>query len=187
MDVAIVLDDDLDLRDFIHLIEKTTQIQSLMFSNNATCDITEIMTHRRMKSYLEHVVELARAALYLKNGHYGAFAETLCTDFELRALTIQNLNKGYSANDFFKITLKTRRGNEVMCEGFYLRNCLSILSQKIISDLLIVETSNNFQADAHRLLKLSSDLSMLSLVLDEQFVPRRKIKHTRLKQYAKSA
>lgn len=186
-EITVSINEHDDLVRLIDLIEKTTQIQALMLSNNATCDISEVIGKNRMGSYLEHVIELARATLRLDQGRYEDFATDLCATFDLNTLIIENLNKGYSSNDFFKIRLQTKRKNEIKYEGFNLPHCLSALSQKIISDLLVLETSNNFQAEAHRLLKLSSDLSMLSLVLDEQFIPRRKVRATPQKQYEKSA
>ena len=186
-DIHLDIDEAITPKDFIRFIERTTTIQALLLSNNATCDITEIMPVERLKPYLEHVTDLAWMAALLDYMHYDAFAATICAEFQLQALVITNLNKGVSSNAFYRVSLKTQRENVISCEGFHVRNGLSMLSQKIISDLLVLETGNNFQADAQRLLKLSSDLSMLSLVLDESFIPRRKIKHAQLQKQAKIA
>jgi len=187
IDVYVDINTSIYLSDFIHTIEKITQIQALILSNNATCDITEILTRRRMKVYFEYVIETARRACYLRHGDYDSFIDNMCEDFGLSGFNIENLNKGYSNNNFFKLSIHTKRGNVIACEGFHLRYCLSTLSQKTISDLLVVETSHNFQADARRLLKMSSNLSMLARVLDEQFIPRRKVKLARTMERMKSA
>ena len=187
LDAPIDTDEIIHLPDLIHIIEKITQIQALMLSNNATCDISEVMNNKRLKSYLEHVIELALATSYLNASNYQAFANTMCANFELQKIILASHTEDSFSRDFFKSHIKTKHGNEIICEGFSLSDCLSNLSRKVISDLLVMETSHNFQADAHLLLKLSSDLSMFALVLDKRFIPRRKIKPAHRRKQAKTA
>ena len=174
------------IKSFVELVEKTTQIQALLASGHSTYNITDIFSHERLAPYLETTLNFATMALFLELKEFNIFGEQFCEHYDLKAFTITPLTPASYSVDMYRITVETHHGNVVDYQAGTIHTCLNFISRQIISDLLLKETKNNFQHEAHVLLSASSTLSTLSLIMNHEFSAWKKLKKPLTKATSKT-
>ncbi len=172
---------------FVEMFEKTIQTQALMLSNRRTIDVTEIFSEKRLKPYLGGTLQAVVMALHLQQERFQSFNQIFCKAYGLGSLQIAKSQRISTIPPYYEAQILTEKLNKVEAKDNLLHDCLASLARSIISDLIIQETQHNFQSKAYELLSASSNLSTLSMVLDQQFMPRRKMLRRSQDNYAQYA
>lgn len=173
--VDIVLKPHQTAEQYLRILDKTLQVQAAIASDNKTIDITDVFHVKRIKGYLLQAIEDAAMTLFLKLEQFTTFEEYFCALYDFDALNIRRSVDWSDDLAYYKIALKTLKGNIVEHSAEGLHTCLMQLSRHIVSDLIMRETRNNFEQSAHRLLRASTKLSILSYILNDDFDPASRI------------
>lgn len=175
--IAIDFDDALSKRPdlYVRILEKTSQIKALVYSNNTTINLSETMDDKRLSAILMSAATLARYGYDLMEDNFSRFAETFGHDFSLRKIELHCIAQKNDSSLPFAARLETRRSNEVKVQAATLPALLLALSDQIIRDIITLEFGYGEQSTAHLLLSMTSKLSELSFILNDRFSPEKKI------------
>lgn len=136
---------------------------------------------------MTETVRLARYAFDLMQNNFDRFESYFCTDTSLKQMKIKKIGKSGASKSFYTARLETRHNSNVTVESPTLHNAMSILSQKIVQDLITREFVSRFDELAFSLLGTSSKVTILSMILNEKFYPEYKIKKpTSLREQTRS-
>lgn len=160
---------------YITALEKACQIKALMFSNNQTVDISKTLESERLKAILKSAARLSRYAYDLQTSKYERFCDAFARDFDLKAIKLKKFVSGNRANEFYVARIQTPHDNKICVRACTLAGITSALSEKTARDLITQEFGHRFEQSAYNLVQVSSRLSALSCILDEHFIPSRKI------------
>lgn len=160
---------------FVLLLEKATQIQALMLSNNATIDLSENFEDERLVAIFISCMNLAQFAYDLSQYDFKRFEKCFCADTPIKLLNIEKIESSESVDQFFSAKLSTDTSQELSKRAKSLHHLMIGLSDSIISDLITAEYGFKFKNTADTLLSVSSKLSLISLILNEAFIPVRKL------------
>lgn len=163
------------IRKLIHYFDKAGQIKALMLSNSETINIAQTMELRRLRGISNTLFDHALFALDLDAGKPKRFTAMQAEIFDIKLFSIKHFICPKSSTAYYRASLKTHSDNELVGRSLTLHGILMTVSEKIISELIALEfnTPNN---SAQNLLSLSSRLSTISRVLNEEFYPSMKIK-----------
>lgn len=171
----LYLDFDEDLSDsalfYTQILEKTTQTEALLFSNNTTVDLSEIFDDGKLIPILESSVRIARYGFDLKRGFFLRFTSFFCEDFLLKSLSIQAAARKGTDKPLYFATLQTINNHAITSCAPDLHTVMTELSQKTVHDLIAAELGCHMQTSAHNLLRLSSKLNILGRILDNNHMP----------------
>ncbi len=173
--------------EFVKLLEKTTQVKALIFSNNKTVDLSETLDDARMSALLPGSALLAQQSFCFKNEALHKSEKKFCKDYSLKNFKIKRISADDSCKSFYSGTLETQRCNSIYVRVTHLHDILNYFSEKIVSDLIARETGYNLQSSAHTLLKMSYRLSVLARIIDESFIPLKKIENNLQKRLMESS
>jgi hypothetical protein len=162
-----------DAFEYVRLFEKTTQIEALKFSNNATTNIARTLDDTRLPPILQSVFRLSLYAFYLEREQFDAFAQAFLADHELKRIEIRKM-EGHASAPFYLANLETKRASFVSVRSSTLHGAMAYLSEKIMQDIISREFSYHVDSWVHKLLNTASVLSILSYVLNRRFDPARK-------------
>ncbi len=173
----IVLDDDLSESPFrfVLLLEKATQIQALMLSNNATIDLSENFEDERLIAIFISCMNLARFSYNLSRHDFQTFEKNFCEDMPLKSLRIQRIECRDPLQSFYSATLETETSKEMVKRAHSLGRLAIKISEGIIHDLISAEYGYRFKNTADALLSVSSKLSIISLIINDAFLPAQKL------------
>ena len=160
-----------DPRAYLENLEKITQIKALMFSGNATIDLSESFDHPRLIAILENCARIARYSFDLQTNKFHRFSHYFCKDQMIDRVQIKKISSLDPSASFYVAKLKTLNAKSVTTRACTVPTILRNLSEQVIRELITGEFSYPFQNSSHNLLNLSSILSILSRVLDENFIP----------------
>lgn len=164
---------------FVSTLDKSCQIRALTLSNNTSIDLSQTFDDHKLTPMLVETARLARFGFDLMHENFDRFERYFCQDSTIRDMKIQRIRKFDAGSAFYSAQLETRHSNKLVVESTTLHGVMSKLSQKIIQDLITREFVSHFDAFAHTLLKASSNVSILSLILNEKFLPVGRLRETR--------
>lgn len=159
-----------DPKNYIRFFEKASQVKALIYSNHKSISLAETMDEDRLKSFLNTTHVLADTCLDLKNRSFEKFTQNLKALYKLDTIKLRQMHCNSTGSEYFRVSLKTKNNNEVVCRAMLLHGLLLTLSEKITRELIVAEFSMSDQA-AHNLLALSSRLSILSRIYNDDYVP----------------
>ncbi|MCD8571493.1 MAG: hypothetical protein LRY76_08275 [Alphaproteobacteria bacterium] len=160
---------------FIQYFEKAAQIKALMLSNGETINITQTMDHRRLRGIANTLFDHALFALDLGAGKKRRLTATLAHIYDLKHFSIRHFTCSKSSTAYYRASLKTHSGNELVGRSLTLHGLLMTVSEKIISELIALEFSSRNNS-AQNLLSVSAKLLTLSRILNDGFYPAMKIR-----------
>jgi hypothetical protein len=156
---------------YVEILEKTTQIDALTFSNSTTSNLPDIFDDRRLVPILEGSAKTAFYALDLANGNYARFGQRFCSEFSLKEMTLRTAIQLEIEKPYYFAKLETVHNNAVSAYAPYLHIVMLELARKTVQNLIAAEYGYHMQNSAHNLLMVSSKLSILARILDERYVP----------------
>ncbi|MGH1399037.1 MAG: hypothetical protein ACRBCT_07475 [Alphaproteobacteria bacterium] len=160
---------------YIRSFDKTCQIKALMYSNNRSIDLSDVMEAARLKAMLRNAARTSRYAYDLGQDNLKRFCKGFARDFDFKAINIKHFTSGDGRQTFFVARLHTRHDNSVCVRACSLSGIMAALSQRTLHDLITMEFGHRFGASADNLLIAASKLSAISYILDENFIPKREI------------
>lgn len=166
---------------YLHFLEKITQIKALAFSNYESVNLREVLDADKWQGILGSSTRLARYAVELHAGQYEQFSSSFREVYEFSEFQLEKFHMKAPSRDYYRAQVKTQLHNEVLVRATSLHGTLYHLAEKIVSDLIALEFSTRREAEAYKLLQASSALGMIGRILDEDFVPERKIGHIHTK------
>ena len=177
--VALPVDRRLSRRvhEYVRLLEKTTQIKALIFSNNNTVDLSQTFDNDKLIILLQSSAALAGYAFDLTFEKYRHFERNFCAQFGLLSLKIRKIESYGMEDDFYAGKLETLRKLTVDARHKSLNTTILSLSERILHDLIARELTLPSQSAAYSLLKISSELATIAHVINHDFDPMTKIIH----------
>lgn len=161
---------------FVQYFDKASQIKALMLSNASTINICQTMDPRRLHGIVSTLFDHALFALDMDAGKTLRFTATMAHIYDLKHFSIKQLLCPSSpAATYYRGSLKTHKGNELVGRSMTLAGILSTISEKIIGDLIALEFSSRDDS-AQNLLSLSAKLATIGRILNEGFYPAMKIR-----------
>ncbi len=162
---------------FVSILDKSCQIKALSLSNNTSIDLSATFEDGKLTPMLEETSRLAHYAFDLMHRNYSRFQRHFCGDTLLKTLEIRKIRRSAPISRFFTARAETGHGNVALAESTQLYAAMSILSQRIVQDLITREFVSHYEKEAHSLLSASSKISSLSLILNERFHPYTRLKN----------
>ena len=160
---------------YVESLDKTNQIQALMYSNNATLNLAETLDRDRISGLIKSTARISRFAFDLHTKNFERFAWFFCKDFDLESFKIKKFVSKRKETAFYIGKLQTRYHNSVRVRACTLPRLVAALSDKTLTDLITMEFGHSYNNSAHTLLNASSKLSTISRILDENFIPENKV------------
>lgn len=160
---------------YIQSLDKTNQIKALMYSNNASLDLSSIMEEHHMANLIEITARISRLAYDLNTKNFDRFSKLFCDDFDLKKLCIKSFKSGDNSNKFYLARIQTKHNNTVSVRACTLSGLAAALSDKTLKDLMTMEFGYNYSHSAQHLLNVSSKLATIARVLDKNFIPEHKL------------
>lgn len=160
---------------YVRSFDKTNQIKALMYSNNSTINLAETMDPERVTSLVSMTARISRCAFDLDTKNFERFSSVFCKDFDLKNLKIKRFNTREGQSELFLARIQTRYNNSVCVRACTMAGLTAALSDRTLRDLITMEFGHSYNNSAHGLLNASSKLSTISRVLDENFIPERKL------------
>jgi hypothetical protein len=161
---------------YVSALDKTNQIKALMYSNNTTTNLADTMDMERVAAIIETTTKISRYAYELKMMEFERFAGHFCSDFALKTLRIKKFTARNQETLFFVGRIQTQNNNSVCVRGCSMPALMAALSDRTLRDLITMEFGHRFENSAQNLLNVSSKLSTLSRVLDDNFIPAKRLK-----------
>lgn len=162
-------------RPYVKLIEKTSQINALMFSNNQTINLAGTMNEKHLTAIIQNVSVLSRHAFDLQSFALKRFCQSFAHEHNLKSVKIKQFMPRDLDSGFFIARLQTHHDNNISVRACTLAGLMTSLSDRTLNDLMTMEFGHRFEGSAHNLLNASSKLSSLSYILDEDFMPKSKV------------
>ncbi|MCK5284786.1 MAG: hypothetical protein KAJ86_04285 [Alphaproteobacteria bacterium] len=159
---------------YIENLEKATQINALMLSNNKTIDLSEILNGSRIIAILENSVRLSRYSFNLEHKKFKHFSYGFCNDFNINLIKIKEIKTRDSKN-FYIAKLRTQNSNEIKATSFSIHGIMKNLSKTAINELMDIEYAHYHSQSAYNLLSASSNMESISHILNNGFSPYKKI------------
>ena len=157
-------------------LEKATQINALTFSNGQHVDLSETLKERHLKIMLETSAMQARYSLDLEAERFERFERRFCRDYTLSRLRFNKCVNSIEETSFYRAELETSNYNSINCSGAHLYGVINKLSAKAMRDLMAREYGYREQSAAQNLLSASSNLGIISQILNKNFNPIYKIR-----------
>ena len=161
--------------DFVRHLDKTNQIKALMYSNNRTTNLADTIDMQRIASLLKTTTLISGFVQSLHSADYERFSEDFSDKFELKAVNIRSYISNEEQREIFYGELLSLYGNIITARSKSLSGLLQMLSERVLTDLIMVECGHNLNNTGHNLLNASSKLATISRVLDKNFIPKRRI------------
>lgn len=163
---------------FVRTLEKATQVNALILSNNTTIDLAQTVEEQRLPPMVKTCMRMAEYAYNLEYNENEAFSARFCEHFSLKTLKIEKI-RGFASSSWVYVgTLTTHSGNRISADGLTIHGLIRDLSQKIITELLPREFGYDLNRPAHRYLLAASKLASLGYLMDEHFEPVHKMVKT---------
>lgn len=161
---------------YVEALDKTNQIKALMYSNNTTINLADTMEPDRIEGIIDATAKLSRLAYSLMHEQYARFAVPFCDSFGLKSLRIKQYSAREQETQFYTARIQTQHNHAVTVRGCTMPALLAAMSDKTLRDLIALEAGHKYGKSAEELLNAAASLNTLSRVLDENFVPSRRLK-----------
>lgn len=155
---------------FVHQLEKATQIKALILSSNTTIKLCETIVPEKLTTIAKSVSRLALNSYDLGNNRISKFSDVLRRGFGLKQLEISYIQHS-SSTPYYKAKIVSKRDNCVVVREDTIEGTLKKLSESIVSDLIMRELSAHNDQSSQKLLNLSTRLSVIAKILNNDFVP----------------
>lgn len=162
-------------RIYTHLLDKACQIKALMYSNNKNNDISALLQSGRLRIMLKNAARLSRYAYDLQQHHLERFATFFAADSDLKSIKVKEFTSKDGRRNFFVGRVYTQNDNSISVRACTLTGLTAALSDHTLRELVMMEFGHRFEGSAQNLLNMASKLSSISMILDKNFVPARKI------------
>lgn len=162
---------------YISSIEKITQIQALILSNGNSIDLSDIYEGTRLVSFIESAIALSNYSWDLRREYFDSFNQHFSRDYDLKGVFFKRYRASVSSSGFYAGELKTQRSRSVSASADTLHKTIESLSERALRDLAAEEYTNRFSQSAQNLLTVSSNLSIISKALDDNYTPKAKMKN----------
>lgn len=166
---------------FVCTLDKACQLRALTLTNNTSLDLSEIFDDGRLTPMVYETARLARFGFDLMQNNFERFERYFCQGNHCN-VNVGRIRKFDAGSASFAAKFETTHNSRVAVECATLHGVMSKLSQKIIQDLIPREFVYRFDGVARSLLKTSSNISVLSLILNEKFSPSTKLREIREKR-----
>lgn len=160
---------------YVESLDKTNRIKALMYSNNTTVNLAEVLDSSRITSLVKTTARISRCAFDLSTKNYRRFAAMFCEDFDLKSIKIKKFYSRETDGELYLGRIQTRYNNSVCARACSLVGLTAALSDRTLRDLITMEFGHSYNNSAHALLNASAKLSTISRILDENFIPERKL------------
>lgn len=157
---------------FVHQLEKATQIKALILSSNSTIKLCETIVPEKLTTIAKSVSRLALNSFDLGNNRISKFSDILRRGFGLKQLEISYIEHS-SSQPYYKAKIVSKRDNCVVVREDTIEETLKKLSESIVSDLIMRELSAHNDLNSQKLLNLSTRLSVIAKILNNEFIPSR--------------
>ncbi len=164
---------------FVSTLDKTCQIRALTLTNNASLDLSDVFDDGKLTTMLYETSRLARCGFDLMHENFARFERYFSQDSKICDVRLGRVKTFEAGSSAYVARMETAHKNQVSVESHNLHDLMSKFSQKIIQDLITREFLARFDSLAHTLLKTSSSISMLSLILNNKFLPSGKLRQAR--------
>lgn len=162
---------------FVHQLEKATQIKALMLSNNQTVKLCETIVPEKLTTIAKSVSRLALNSFDIGNNRISKFSDILRRGFGLKTLEISYIDHESSGQPYYKAKIISQRNNCIVVREDTIAEALKKLSEHIATDLIMRELSVHSDQSSQKLLKLSTRLSVIAKVLNNNFIPHKFIQN----------
>jgi hypothetical protein len=159
---------------YARMLEKVTQVNALVFSNNHDINLADIFENNRLIPILENSAIVARHSYDLETEKFENFSYRFCETYILKSLQLTKYANRTPGSVFYAAEMKTENNNSVHARASQLNQLLDKLSEKTVRDLMTTEYNHHFYKSAQNLLVVSSNLSVMGRVLDKNFIPLHK-------------
>ena len=156
---------------FVHQLEKATQIKALMLSNYQTNKLCETIVPEKLAAIAKSVSRVALNSFDLGNNRVSRFSDVLRRGFKLKELEIDYIDHSSTGSPYYKAKIVSYRDNCIVVREDTLSDTLRRLSDSIVSDLILREFSSHTDQNSQNLLRLSTRLSIIAKILNDQFIP----------------
>lgn len=160
---------------FISTIDKATQIQALMLSADASVALSDIYDGVRLVSFIESAVKLSGLAWELKRHCYRNFSNDFTRIYNLREASICRFEPSLTTKEFYRMGLKSENYTSGRATASTLHKTLRQAADVIVTDMAPDEYARRFEKSAQNLLCAATDLSIISKIIDDDYVPMNKL------------
>ena len=162
-------------RTFVQSLDKANQIKALMLSNNATNRLSDTIDEVRLGPLIKSSAHLSRHVFDLNFKNYSRFSRQLTKEFGLKHFKIKRFMSEDEEQAFFVARLQTQHNNSICVRGCTMEGLLSSLSDRTVRDLITMEFGHQFEDSAYKLLSMSTKLSAIGNILDENYEPKKHV------------
>lgn len=160
---------------YVTALEKSAQIQALIFSNNKDINLTNILNGIQLKAMLETCAFFSEQSYLLKREKFNNFEMLFKDSYPIKSLNIQKRPGFQKDNYFYTAHLKTHENNHVKAQAGSVHRLLQELSEEVTRDFFEKEPSHLIQKNIQNVLAMTSNISMVSQILNDHFIPSAKI------------
>ncbi len=160
----------------VHCLEKAACIKALMLSNNETINLSQTMNVCRLKPVLQNVFELAIQSHDFAFGHFDQFTSRLSNLYKLEDFQIKHMQCSRSGTAYYRLFVKIASGDDIVVRETECDTLLIKSAQHIVRDLIPPILSQPSRENADLLLMLSSRLSLIGRILNENYRPDLQVK-----------
>jgi hypothetical protein len=151
-------------------------MKALIFSNDQTVRLAETIDDKMLVSILKGSARLSYYAHSLSKKDFPLFCQLFSNERGLKQMRIKKFRSSSDRNVFYAARIETMQDNAVCVRGCSLSGIMAALSEKTAHDLITMEFGQQYNHSTQRLLRTSSQLSAISMIMDHNFVPSKRIK-----------
>jgi hypothetical protein len=159
------------------LLEKTTQITALTYSNNVSIDLADILDEARLPAIVKSAARSAHYGFDLQHGHFEKFTHNFMQNSDINKLKFKKIEGTAFSLPFYTARIQTRRGCVETVRASTLARTALELASKITHNLMPQEymIASQSHSIAQALMRAVNDLNMLGCLLDKNFIPLHKV------------
>lgn len=155
---------------FAHNFDKSSKIKALLFSNNSTVRLSNTLEGERLLAILPNIETLTRYACKLKNEQFRDFCTGFARDYVLQSIYIRK-TEGTNGSNFYSAGVTSIHNHAIEAQANSLHGILRETATKVMHDLVMMEYGYSHHGSAHNLLTVSSKLSTLARIVNDDFIP----------------
>ncbi len=155
---------------FVHSFDKSSKIKALIFSNHKTVRLCNTLEGEKLLALLPNIERLTRYTCKLKNEQFRDFCKGFAQDFALQSIYIHK-TEGNNGLDFYNAGVTSIHNHSVEARATSLHGILRETATKVMHDLVMMEYGYSHHGSAHNLLTVSSKLSTLSRIVNNDYIP----------------
>lgn len=160
----------------VHNLEKAGCIKALMLSDNETANLAQTMNECRLKPILQSVFELAIESFDLAHGDFDSFTTRKTMAYGLEDFQIKHMQCTRSGTSYYRLFVKIGDTQDVVIRDTEFDTLLTKSAKTIVRDLIPHTFSSSNRETGDKLLMLSSRLSLLGRILNENYSPELQVK-----------